>query len=526
MATNNFLEFNSNKLNMQNDSEYAAESQRTNGVIGGIAKSKMHNKLFRQLSVMVSAIGEAIKNTGHDASDSDMQALANAIPESFAMRPYVDAQLASSANQHTENMLEHSFINNLKLFFAYKAIGDGTNHPLSEKYSTLADAQKKYPTAIALTEYIDQLAIQTYINDVSNAGGGVVYIPKGTYNYSKLVIARDNVIIHGEGQEVSILQCVSGDLTSYKNSIIFGKENNTPIKNIGIDNLKIKNANGNNGVLLEFNCPYLLDIHNLNIDGIGANVTCLKIINPNQVRIDKFSFIAYSAHGIWAVPLTNGGTGASTDLYISNGHLDSGDITKGIGLLLDGTGIDYLTAVNCSNLEVFRNQYPLMCNSIHYSKFLNCYFDTSTFFSKTQGYCTDILFQGCWFATSNSSGLSIEETSNLIELSGCTIFNNRLHGINIIGASKNISIHHCKIIDNNQSNTVGGQGVNIQGGISKFDISHNTIANNVLNNGHQQNMVAVLTGNSDYYIITNNRGGTVFDGGTGVNKNVSNNFVA
>ena len=90
MPSNNFLEFNTNKTNMQTDSEYAAETQRVNGVVSGIAKSKMHNKLFRQVSVMCAAIGEFIKNAGYEASDVSVSALLSAITNSFASKASID----------------------------------------------------------------------------------------------------------------------------------------------------------------------------------------------------------------------------------------------------------------------------------------------------------------------------------------------------------------------------------------------------------------------------------------------------
>lgn len=85
MATNNFLEFNVNKKNIQTDAEYSAEAQRLGGV-SGIANSKVHNKLFRQFSVMAAAIGEFIKGTGYDATDADVSALTTAISNSFASK--------------------------------------------------------------------------------------------------------------------------------------------------------------------------------------------------------------------------------------------------------------------------------------------------------------------------------------------------------------------------------------------------------------------------------------------------------
>jgi hypothetical protein len=99
MATNNFLEFDTEKLNMQTDEEYVEETQRVSGV-AGIAKSKVHNKLFRQVSVMVAALGEFIKNAEQTASDADKDTLVSAISNAFASKPALDevsSQLAATA---------------------------------------------------------------------------------------------------------------------------------------------------------------------------------------------------------------------------------------------------------------------------------------------------------------------------------------------------------------------------------------------------------------------------------------------
>jgi hypothetical protein len=100
MASNNFIEFNPNKQNIMSDVDYSTESQRLNGV-SGIAKSTMHNKLFRQLSVMAAAIGEFIKGTGNDASDSDVATLVTSISKAFATKTSLDLRSTYEVAQGT-----------------------------------------------------------------------------------------------------------------------------------------------------------------------------------------------------------------------------------------------------------------------------------------------------------------------------------------------------------------------------------------------------------------------------------------
>lgn len=57
----------------------------------------------------------------------------------------------------------------------YGAICDGRSHPLSQRFSTLAAAQAVYPHALALTDEIDGIAIQAFLNAgvKGEAGPGV-----------------------------------------------------------------------------------------------------------------------------------------------------------------------------------------------------------------------------------------------------------------------------------------------------------------------------------------------------------------
>jgi len=64
MAGSNFLEFNPTLANAQTDVEYTADASRTGGLSDGIADTEMHNKLFRQVSVMVAALGAFIEDEG------------------------------------------------------------------------------------------------------------------------------------------------------------------------------------------------------------------------------------------------------------------------------------------------------------------------------------------------------------------------------------------------------------------------------------------------------------------------------
>lgn len=103
-GSNNFKVFDENKNNVQADAEYAADTQRQNGVIPGLAKSNLHNKLYRQVSIMSAAIGEFIKNLGLAASDADFTALVSVITNAFASKPDLDSHKADNVSAHGINL--------------------------------------------------------------------------------------------------------------------------------------------------------------------------------------------------------------------------------------------------------------------------------------------------------------------------------------------------------------------------------------------------------------------------------------
>jgi len=91
-ATNNFLQWNSGKVNQLTDGEYVLETQRVNGAVSGIFPSKLANKLFYQCTIMVAALGEMMKGKGFEMSDAVFADLITSLSHILT-----DAQFGSSA---------------------------------------------------------------------------------------------------------------------------------------------------------------------------------------------------------------------------------------------------------------------------------------------------------------------------------------------------------------------------------------------------------------------------------------------
>lgn len=97
MATHNFQIFDESMTDTMTDVDYQSDSQRTNGVIPGLANPLLHNKLYRQCSVMAYAIAQTIVARGYSADDSDPVSLVNAIQRTFAFSVNGNVPNASGA---------------------------------------------------------------------------------------------------------------------------------------------------------------------------------------------------------------------------------------------------------------------------------------------------------------------------------------------------------------------------------------------------------------------------------------------
>lgn len=97
MATHNFQIFDESMSDTMTDIDYQTDSQRTNGVIPGVADPLLHNKLYRQCSVMAYAIAQTIVARGYNADDSDPVALVNSIQRAFAFSVNGNVPNASGA---------------------------------------------------------------------------------------------------------------------------------------------------------------------------------------------------------------------------------------------------------------------------------------------------------------------------------------------------------------------------------------------------------------------------------------------
>lgn len=85
MAKSNFRVFAEGvtPANIQSDNEYETDSQRVSGVVPGIAVPSLHNKIYKQATIMAAAIAQVIVQAGFDAMDDDYTGLVSNLRKTF-----------------------------------------------------------------------------------------------------------------------------------------------------------------------------------------------------------------------------------------------------------------------------------------------------------------------------------------------------------------------------------------------------------------------------------------------------------
>lgn len=87
MASSNFKVFAEAvaALNVVSDAEYATDTQRINGVVPGLASAALHNKLYKQATIMAAALAQVLVEQGQDALDSDYAGLVASLKKSLVL---------------------------------------------------------------------------------------------------------------------------------------------------------------------------------------------------------------------------------------------------------------------------------------------------------------------------------------------------------------------------------------------------------------------------------------------------------
>lgn len=191
MADNNFKVFDETKTNVMSDTDYANHTQRSNGVQSGVASSALHNKLYRQVSMMSKALADFIASQAFDAKDEDSQLLSQNLQKAltkFAKTPLDDhntnpaahaAGIAgnaatATADQHgvqfTQGYVGGRTYLNAGMFNAWDEIMTAGVYAIDESCFNLQGAPSNMVTSGVLVVFLMQDTVaQLYIANMYNS---------------------------------------------------------------------------------------------------------------------------------------------------------------------------------------------------------------------------------------------------------------------------------------------------------------------------------------------------------------------
>ena len=95
-GANNFQVFNEDYTNIMSDVDYTASTTRQEGVVSGPAVSILHNKMYRQTTVMIAALAAAMAAKEIDMLDSSLANLIISLGN-LQIESEVDAKIAAAA---------------------------------------------------------------------------------------------------------------------------------------------------------------------------------------------------------------------------------------------------------------------------------------------------------------------------------------------------------------------------------------------------------------------------------------------
>jgi hypothetical protein len=194
-GSSNFQEFNPSVANAQSDGQYTSDASRLNGLSNGLASPTLHNKLFRQISVMCAAIGQFIANQGYTASDTDLTALTSAVTSAIRAVGSILATarevLLSTTNPTTVTSYTPTTSGNFLIGTGIRVVSGTTNVTVAITYTDAGGAQTNTMLSVQSTLVGSWSLLPLYIDAV--AGSPItITMTAGTANrvYASASIVR------------------------------------------------------------------------------------------------------------------------------------------------------------------------------------------------------------------------------------------------------------------------------------------------------------------------------------------------
>jgi Pectate lyase superfamily protein/Right handed beta helix region len=367
----------------------------------------------------------------------------------------------------------------------------------------------------------DTVAIQTAIN-AAQAGPGLLYVPGGNYLISATLNITNSLEFRGAGRE----------------SVNFNQNTNFTMFNIAGFSGGFKfghiTINNNSSTVTSGDAIFINAAFNGSVDDVLMNNVWngVHVTTSQALYVNRVSTFGHKNAGI----LCDGNL--NNDITFRDCLIDgelSGVPNAAFGIYLQ----DKNEGVNFDGCEIILCMVSLQTGSVSYApgvrpaycRFTNCYFDSCPQGAQLNN-CVEMTFTACWF-TAYASGASsctvAPANSDSLLFQGCSFINAAQHGCVVDSGAKRTTFKGCKFISNGTSLANYYSGLLIQAGATDFIVDGCTATNGLGFPGIQKYGILVIPGSSDRYVITNNLvsgNGTsgVYDGGSGANKNVSNNF--
>ena len=336
----------------------------------------------------------------------------------------------------------------------------------------------------------DTAAIQSAITVVSQAGGGFVYLPQGTYLLSaQLSISTAAVRIEGASRFSTLL------MQSTLNSKIFA---------ITADFCHIAN--------ISFSYSGTPVTGGTAIDCAGSYCTMKDFIVRRSHtavswhegvagKISDFELLNHEAIGLLVSNLN--------DLFIARAIINAGAPERGT---LGGIRvINKVEAFVCTDVDILLGQFSMTMdatantigNRPAYNNFTNVFFDSAV--NATQvNKCVETEFVGCWFsggrAGGGAPGVSVT-SSQSIRFTNTRFFNCGGSGCNVAASSTDITFTACKAESNSFTSGPGvAHGFNFATGCTEFQLIGCT-ASNGLYSGTQAYGI-FINGTCDKFVVS------------------------
>lgn len=278
-------------------------------------------------------------------------------------------------------------------------------------------------------------AIQSAIDACASAGGGVVFIPKGSYRISSpgIVISSPYTWLVGQGQEVSILRpmtsFVAGNLVTFSTASFCG------ISNLSINCVGILT----NGLYI-YQCARFVG-RDLQFGAVASGGIAMNL----EGTASNLASHAGQYSNIKIILNANVGTGIRCGLYTYDCQWLNIWIAYGVNgiALTDG-------AMAWTNVHVWQSN--LACVDIvggQQNRFNNCYFESSvTSFGVRLANAPRNIFENCYIWKNHISGIYVFNSPDTKIVNSLIVDNNVSGGVNQGGVRLDGTSTYCIIMGN------------------------------------------------------------------------------